>query len=205
MRYLARQPILDRKQNIHGYELLFRSGPEQLFRCDDPDAAADHTIDFSLLYGSSALTNGHTAFVNCTRNILLRDIITILPRDQVVIEVQEDVVANQEILAACERLHRAGYWIALDDYVPTPNTQRLLPFADIVKVDFLATDTACRAAIAADMRSRGICLLAEKVETRDHFDFAQHLGYRYFQGSFLGKPENLTTQDIPSLSSPTCR
>jgi EAL and modified HD-GYP domain-containing signal transduction protein len=197
MCYLARQPILDREQNTHGYELLFRSGPENYFRGDDPDAASDHAIDFSRHFGPPALTGGHFAFIHCTRNILLRDVIPRLPRDRVVIEVLEDVPADQETLAACDRLQRAGYRIALNDYVPTPNTVRLLPFAELVKVDFMATDAALQAAIAADMRRRGIRLLAEKVESREQFHLAQHLGYHYFQGYFFCRPETLTMQDIP--------
>jgi c-di-GMP-related signal transduction protein len=197
-RYLARQPILDREQSTYAYELLFRSGPENFFRGDDLDTASCHAIDFSLLFGSSELTSGHFAFVNCTRNILLRDVVTVLPRDRVVIEVLENVLADQETLAACARLHRAGYRIALDDYVPTPDTLRLLPFADMVKVDILATDAAGQAAIAADMRRRGIRLLAEKVETREQFHLSQRLGYHYFQGYFFCRPETLTMQDIPS-------
>jgi c-di-GMP-related signal transduction protein len=197
MRYLARQPILDREQNTHGYELLFRSGPENLFRCDDPDAATCHAIDFSLLFGAAALTNGHIAFINCTRNILLHDVITVLPRDQVVIEVVESVLADQQVLEACERLHRAGYRIALDDYVPNPNTQRLLAFADIVKVDVLETDVASQAAIAEEMRGRGIRMLAEKVECREQFHLSLSLGYHYFQGYFFCRPETVTMKDIP--------
>lgn len=197
LRYLARQPILDREQNTHGYELLFRSGPENLFRSDDPDAATCHAIDFSLLFGAAALTNGHIAFINCTRNILLQDIITVLPRDQVVIEVVESVLADQQVLEACERLHRAGYRIALDDYVPNPSTQRLLAFADLVKVDVLATDVARQAAIAEEMRRRGIRVLAEKVESREQFHLSQSLGYHYFQGYFFCRPETVTMKDIP--------
>jgi EAL and modified HD-GYP domain-containing signal transduction protein len=196
-RYLARQPILNRDQNTHGYELLFRSGPDNFFCASDPDAATCHTIDFSLLFGPTALTGGRVSFINCTRNILLRDVITLLPRDRVVIEILEGVLADEETLAACDRLHRAGYQIALDDYVPTPNTLRLLPFADVIKVDFLATDAARQTSIAADMRRRGIRLLAEKVETREQFQFALGLGFHYFQGYFFSKPEPLTMQDIP--------
>ena len=95
-RYIARQPILNREQNTHGYELLFRAGPETFFRADDPDKATCNTIDFSLLFGSAALTGGHPAYINCTRNVLLRDVITLLPRDRVVVEVLEDVIADQE-------------------------------------------------------------------------------------------------------------
>jgi EAL and modified HD-GYP domain-containing signal transduction protein len=197
MRYLARQPILDREQNTHGYELLFRSGSENLFRSDDPDRATCHAIDFSLLFGAAALTNGHIAFINCTRNILVGDVITVLPRDQVVIEVVESVLADQQVLEACERLHRAGYRIALDDYVPNPNTERLLPYADLVKVDVLATDVASQAAIAEEMRRRGIRLLAEKVESREQFHLSMSLGYQYFQGYFFCRPETVTINDIP--------
>jgi EAL and modified HD-GYP domain-containing signal transduction protein len=196
-RYIARQPILDRDQATHGYELLFRSGLENFFSGTDGDAATCNTIDFSLLFGAASLTSGHPAFINCTRSVLLRDLITLLPRDRVVIEVLENVLADEETLAACDRLRRAGYLIALDDYVPTADTVRLLPFADIVKVDFLATDAAGQAAIAADMRRRGIRLLAEKVENREQYHFAQSLGYHYFQGYYFCKPQTLTMQDIP--------
>jgi EAL and modified HD-GYP domain-containing signal transduction protein len=197
VRYIARQPILNREQNTHGYELLFRSGPENCFLNTDADMATVSTIDFSLLAVSSALTAGLPAFINCTHNILAQDLITLLPRDRVVVEVLEDVIADEEIIGACDRLRRAGYLIALDDYVPCADTMRLLPFADIVKVDFLATNAARQAAIAADMRRRGIRLLAEKIETREQFDLASQLGYHYFQGYFFCKPQMLTMQDIP--------
>ncbi len=197
VRYIARQPILNRDQDTYGYELLFRSGPENFFQCNDPDLATCQTIDLSLLSGATALTGVHPAFINCTRNILLRDVITLLPRDRVVIEVLEDVTADEEVLAACDRLRRAGYLIALDDYVPSSDNMRLLPFADMVKVDFLATDAARQARIASDMCRRGVRLLAEKIETREQFDFAMRLGYHYFQGYFFCKPQSLTMQDIP--------
>ncbi len=197
LRYVARQPILNRNQETYGYELLFRSGPENFFRCDDPDLASCQVIELSLFMGSAALTGPHPAFINCTRNILLRDTITLLPRDRVVIEVLEHMPADEEVIAACARLHRSGYRIALDDYVPTPDTMRLLPFANMVKVDFLANDAARQAGIAAEMRRRGICLVAEKVESREQFQFAMRLGYHYFQGYFFCKPQSLTMQDIP--------
>ena len=38
-RYVARQPILDLRGHVHGYELLFRAGPASLAFSDDGDAA----------------------------------------------------------------------------------------------------------------------------------------------------------------------
>jgi len=34
LRFVARQPILDLHGKVHGYELLFRAGPEAAFRGD---------------------------------------------------------------------------------------------------------------------------------------------------------------------------
>jgi EAL and modified HD-GYP domain-containing signal transduction protein len=205
-RYIARQPILNREQNTHGYELLFRAGPETFFRAQDPDGATCNTIDFSLLFGSAALTGGHPAYINCTRNILLREVITLLPRDRVVVEVLEDVIADEEMLAACDRLRRTGYRIALDDYVPTADSIRLLQFADLVKVDFLSTDAECQAAIAADMRRRGIKLVAEKVETRQQFQYALGLAITTFRDIFSANRKLSPYATSPATSSPifTC-
>jgi EAL and modified HD-GYP domain-containing signal transduction protein len=197
LRYIARQPILNREQRTYGYELLSRSGPENLFRCTDPDAATIRTIDFSLLASASSLTAGLPAFINCTRNILLQDAITLLPRDRVIVEVLEDVPADPETMAACARLHRAGYRIALDDYLIDGPAAPMLAFADIVKVDFLATNVAQQARIAGEMRRRGIRLLAEKVELREQFELACRLGYELFQGYFFCTPQMVTMQEIP--------
>lgn len=78
-RFVARQPILNREQHVIGYELLFRDGIENFFRCRDADAAARSTLDSTLLMGFDVLCNGQRAFINCTRELLLKDGITLLP------------------------------------------------------------------------------------------------------------------------------
>ncbi|MGH9452526.1 MAG: hypothetical protein ACRD2O_00980, partial [Terriglobia bacterium] len=44
-RFIARQPILDAKCKTFGYELLFRSGAENLFTGADGDKATEVVID----------------------------------------------------------------------------------------------------------------------------------------------------------------
>jgi c-di-GMP-related signal transduction protein len=50
-RFVARQPILNRDQQVIGYELLFRDGIENFFRANDANAAARSTLDSTLLMG----------------------------------------------------------------------------------------------------------------------------------------------------------
>ena len=75
--FVARQPILDVDQALFGYELLFRSGPENLFGDYDPDAASSQLIDNSAsVFDLDSLTAGKRAFVNVTRRVLTQDLVS---------------------------------------------------------------------------------------------------------------------------------
>jgi CBS-domain-containing membrane protein len=102
-RFIARQPILNREQQVFGYELLFRDGIENFFHAADLEAAARHTLDSTLLMGFDVLCPGQRAFINCTRELLLNDGITLLPSSQTVVEVLESVDRD-------ELAQEAGRW-----------------------------------------------------------------------------------------------
>ena len=102
---------------MFGYEILFRDGVEDYFRSTDPEAASRSTLDTSLLMGLDVLSDGRRAFINCTRDMLLKDYMTLLPSSQAVVEILETVEPDDLVMAACQRLKAAGYMIALDDFV----------------------------------------------------------------------------------------
>ena len=197
-RFVARQPIVNREQQLFGYELLFRDGVENFFRSKDPEAAARSTLDSSLLMGLDILCDGRRAFINCTRDLLLKDCITLLPSGQAVVEVLETVEPDDLTIAACERLKVAGYMIALDDFVADDPRQALVPLADILKVDFAQTTLAERAALVKAHGPSRCRMLAEKVETREEFFTARDMGFVYFQGYYFRHPEVLKTREIPA-------
>jgi EAL and modified HD-GYP domain-containing signal transduction protein len=197
-RFVARQPILNRDQQVFGYELLFRDGVENFFRASDLDAAARHTLDSTLLMGFDVLCDGQRAFINCTRELLLKDGITLLPSSQTVVEVLENVEPDDLVIAACERLKVAGYSIALDDYVADDPREPMVPLADIIKVDFERTTPEERVALVKRHGGLRCRMLAEKVETQDQFADAQQAGFVYFQGYFFRRPEVMKTREIPA-------
>ena len=190
-RYVARQPILDRTQKVFGYELLFRDGLENCFRAD-PDVASRSTLDTTLLFGMNTLCDGKLGFVNCTRDVLLKDLLTLLPPDQTVAEILETVEPGDRVIAACKRLKDAGYLIALDDFAPNDPRTTLCDFADILKVDFRATKIEERAALIRQFGKGKRQMLAEKIETPLEFRQARDMGFVLFQGHFFRHPEILT-------------
>ena len=196
-RFVARQPIFTREQQIFGYELFFRNGIDNFFKTDDVEAAARNTLDTSLLFGLDVLCDGQRAFINCTRDLLLKDCMNLLPSGQAVVEVLETVQVDDLVVAACDRLKIAGYTIALDDFVADDPRQSLVPMADILKIDFARTSLADRAALLKEHKASRCRMLAEKVETREDFLKAKDMGFVYFQGFYLRHPEVLKAREIP--------
>jgi EAL and modified HD-GYP domain-containing signal transduction protein len=196
-RYVARQPILDRAQNVFGYEILFRNGVEDYFNAD-PELAARSTLDSSLLFGITTLCHNRRAFVNCTREVLFKDLITLLPPTQAVAEILETVEPEDRVIAACKRLKSSGYLIALDDFAPNDPRIPLCEFADIIKVDVRATRPEERAGMMRRFASPKCKMLAEKIETPHEFQQARDMGFTYFQGYFFCRPELVIGREVPA-------
>jgi c-di-GMP-related signal transduction protein len=197
-KFVARQPILDSNKEVFAYELLFRSGLDNFFHSDAPDSACSTVmVDSFLVHGMQSLTGGRKAFINATRNILINQYATLLPKELLVMEVLETVEPDEKVVAACKTMKEQGYQIALDDFVYNKQFDQLLGLADFIKVDFQATSPVARRQLAHQYASRGIKMLAEKVETPDQFQEAMEIGYTYFQGFFFCKPEIVIGRDIP--------
>lgn len=196
-RFVARQPILDRSQNVFAYEILFRNGVEDYFNAD-PELAARSTVDSSLLFGINTICDNRLAFVNCTREVLFKDLITLLPPNQAVAEILESVEPEDRVIAACKRLKSLGYMIALDDFAPNDPRLPLCEFADIIKVDVRATLPEQRAGMMRRFATPKCKMLAEKLETPHEFQQARDMGFVYFQGYFFCRPELVVGREVPA-------
>jgi len=200
-RYIARQPILDARERVCAYELLYRSSTANFFTPGmDPAEASARTIHDGLFtFGLDALIGTNRVYVNVTRESLLSGLPRVMPPDRTVVELLETVIVDDEVLAACLALKHDGYQLALDDFEPRADLERLYDLVDIIKVDFRLTQGRKeRAALVECFGARGIAMLAEKVETRQEFVEAASDGYTFFQGYFFCKPEVMQQREIPA-------
>jgi EAL and modified HD-GYP domain-containing signal transduction protein len=196
--YAARQPILDRQANVYGYELLFRSGPENRYTATDADWASAVSIEQSAtVFGLDQLVGNRRAFVNLSRGALLSEYHRLLPRERVVVELLEDIAPDAEALAACQRVRDDGYLLALDDYAATPESEPFLDIVHMVKSDLRRWPLALNRPSLAPLRARGLKLVAEKVETHEEAQAALAAGYDLLQGYFYCRPEMVAVRDLP--------
>jgi c-di-GMP-related signal transduction protein len=197
-KFIARQPIFTPRQDVLGYEILFRTGTENYFTGDSANVSAT-AVDNLLLFGLERVTSGLLAFVNCPRDLLLREYLTLLPPDRVVGEILETVSPDDETLEACRHLKLSGYRIALDDFVDTPKMAPLVELADYIKIDFLATSPPEQERLAHKLIKRNVQLIAEKVETYEDVQRGIAMGYAYFQGYFFCRPQIAERGEIPAF------
>lgn len=196
--FIARQPIFDEKNNVIAYELLYRSGYENACNNLDGNNATLNVIANSFCeFDFKTITNNKKAFINFTEKLIKDEIATILPKENVVIEILENIEPTDEIISACKKLKDQGFTLALDDFVFDKKYSKLIEIIDIIKVDFLTTQGYDRKKIFNLLKINSkIEFLAEKVETIEEYNEAVYYGYTYFQGYYFSKPIVLSTQRI---------
>lgn len=197
--FVARQPIFDRQDRLAGYELLYRNTATSTV-ADGAAAEAmctDTVIHSFLDIGLDELTDGHRAFVNCTREFLLDGQVDLLPPEKVVIEVLETVGSDDAVVSACRRLSGRGYQLALDDYVDASAYDPLLRTVSIVKLDVLHQEHAALQSVVQRLRQFPVQLVAERVETAEMHEMCRSLGFDLFQGYFYQRPELVARKEIP--------
>ncbi|HEX4594429.1 MAG TPA: HDOD domain-containing protein [Bryobacteraceae bacterium] len=195
--FVARQPILDSGQNVFAYELLYRSSWKNAYDGVSSSIATTDVILNALLHiGMDRLVGGKPAFVNFDRELLLGNLVGLLPPN-IVIEVLESVTPDQDVVARCRELRKQGFKIALDDVTDLGKVGELITVADFVKVDFRAASHRDQEIVARSAIQRSIRTLAEKVETSEEFERALKLGYKLAQGYFFAKPKIIPGSKIP--------
>lgn len=188
--FVARQPIFDSNQQVIAYELLYRTSEKNFF-----DGSVSSNVATSILlmnsyfsFGLENLIGQEKAFINFDKHLIDADIPKLLDKDSVVIELLEDIVPDTAFIEKIKELKSLGYTIALDDYVKGYGYDELTKIVDIIKVDFFENTQTEIAQIARRWRIAGKKLLAEKVETKEVYEWSKKLGFDYFQGYFFEKP-----------------
>lgn len=196
--FVARQPIFRSNSQLHGYELLYRSGADNRFDGTAPDVATARVIANTFLnIGANKLLNGKPAFINFAENMLTMELASLLPFRAVVVEILESVEPTPEVLRACHELKKRGYALALDDVGDTSNIEPWIGLVDIIKVDFLKTGGENRRHLVRRYRRGKVKLLAEKLENQAEFNTAIALGYDLHQGFFFARPQIVSGRAIP--------
>lgn len=137
------------------------------------------------------------AFINLTRSFLVSEDPLPFPKERVVLEILEDIKADADVVLGVHKLAQQGYCMALDDFVYDEKLRPLIELAHIIKIDLMALSREALQEHVRLLRKYPVKLLAEKIETPEEFEHCKQLGFDYFQGYFLSKPNIVQGQQLP--------
>jgi EAL and modified HD-GYP domain-containing signal transduction protein len=175
--------------SVYGYELLFR-GEKQSSKYDGTSSLQSTATIVSGLFesGIDDLVEDKVAFVNFDGDFIFSELLELIDSTRMVVEVLEDVEVNQSLIDRLTELKYKGYKIALDDFVESYSEYPLVPLADIIKFDLMATPLDTLKEDVQKAVEHKKIVLAEKVESEEEFNTAKEMGFHLFQGYFFSKP-----------------
>jgi c-di-GMP phosphodiesterase len=203
--FIGRQPVLDKDQAIMGYELLFRHSAEaeNAVIVDDLKACSRVLVNTLNDMGSQWLLGDKFAFINVNEEMLMGELIELLPPKRTILEVLRDVPASETVIARCKDLQSHGYQISLDNPMLAEGDRTgLIQLADFIKMDIHAIGLERAASLYQEYAILKASPVAEKVESQQEFEACKQIGFKYFQGFYFARPETLSAKVInPSYTT----
>lgn len=196
VRAVARQPILDQRSKVYGYELLFWNGAETVFG-PAGELAVRTMLGNAMIVGVEQLACGLLAFVHCTAESLSEEWVRGLDSDLTVLEVREVSDVTSTLMEAFLDVKGLGFKIALEDFTAKEGAGPLLELADYVKIDISGDDAEARKSLVSRAKRKSARTIAKNVHTHEDFQHASAEGFELFQGYYFCRPKLVRDHKIP--------
>jgi EAL and modified HD-GYP domain-containing signal transduction protein len=199
--YLARQPILDRRGTVFGYELLFHPVGDERAKSEMQGALPRESrgiLDALALFGVERFTAGTWGFVQCGAEMLAEELFEGLPPMLTVLEIPRYEEVPSALVRECFRLQKMGFRLALSDYQPNDPRHALLSAAQHVKVDIANLDSPDWHRLCNELYRTQATVIAENIHTHDAYRKARAAGVQYFQGFYFCHPELFPNGTVPA-------
>lgn len=196
--FIGRQAVLNRNQQLIGYELLFRLNENTIGMGDQPELQADTEVLINTLnnMGTHWLIGNKLAFINVGEAMLASGFLELLPAKKIILDISPRITPSGEIMSRLRYLRSQGFGIALDDFSFDSPATAFLELANYVKLDILNRSINDFQLMAVRLRSYPVIRIAERIETHEQFDLAKEAGIDGFQGFYFAKPETLSAKVI---------
>jgi len=202
--FIGRQPIMDAKQQIIGYELFFRHNADAQSASYEDEFKACSTVLVNTIGGMDMqwLLGDKLAFINVNEEMLKSELLELMPAKRSVLEILRSIEPNDSVIERCQALRSQGYKIALDNPHLISASHHLMQCADFIKIDIQTVNLTELGKIFMRFNVPSVKLIVEKVETEKQFEACTKIGFKFFQGFYFARPETFTATVInPSFDS----
>jgi c-di-GMP phosphodiesterase len=195
---IGRQPIYRDGVEVFGYELCSAASELDRAAFAGHDLVIAENLLEEFIDGVDRVVGPRTAFFDVSRDFILSEHCSTLPRNGMVLQVAAGTGVDAAFTGAVSRLARADYSIALNNFVYRDELRPLAEAAEVVKLDIRSLDRDSLPRQIEALRPFGMKLLAEGVDTYEDFEYCRNLGFEYFQGFFFCEPRPSQDLSLPS-------
>ena len=195
--FIARQPILDKSKDVFAYELLFRDGKSGAY----PEHSAEKSKYISEQFhplGLDDICGEKTSFITFSSDTLISRFPTTLNPSSVVVELADPTENTSALFQACEHIKQLGFRLAISDPMMVGSQHDIFPLIDIVKVDVTKTRFETIEKQISRYHDADVKMVAEQVDSQEHFSTCVDLGFDFFQGYFFSQPEARILRQLPA-------
>lgn len=188
--YLARQPILNVKQEIIAYELLYRDSEISAVYANERHATAALLVNVLNQAGLHNVVGNALAFVNIDDRFLRHEIVDTIPPQTFIFEITSSSTLDELTVERIEVLHKKGYRFCLDaaEFTHLDQYRKIFDYLSYCKVDSNSFDPARISDIARLLHSFKIQAIATKLEDAYLYEKYKESGFDAFQGYYFAKP-----------------
>lgn len=199
--YIVRQPIVDRNEDVYGYDILYNENQVNgnLVRTD---ASVAGTIEnFLLQVNSDKFLEGKTAFLTFTPTLILKNVPKIFSPQKLIIQIEDATVVHPLAMQILRRFKKQGYRIAVRGFDFSSRYFSLLEILDILKLDFSDIHNESLPNIVNISQSFNKQIIAYNVNNQESYEYAVGMGVDYIEGSYLGSSQSAPVHNMNYIQS----
>lgn len=192
---VSKQKIFNKNNKVFSYELVFKDDANNItgFSNSVKETAqliigAVSSKELDKLLGRDTL-----AFVNVDDQTITKGILDVLDKDRFVLNISEDIKLTEEVISKIIQYRKRGFKLSLEHFdssaVMIKKFHRLFNYIDIIKMDVALSEPENLEMVMNKFKGTRIKLLAQSIETKAEYIKYKEMGFDFFQGYILDKPE----------------
>lgn len=180
--FLVREPLLDPKQRVVGYELTWQQSSLEPFTAQDLEQLVGFVASQVNDDDGGWLLRDKILFLQAVPAMLSTDALYNMPPEHTVLSIKTSELANPSTLQAVQALRAGGVGILLREADLARIGNRLPTIASYVEVRFSGADVAAQARSYALLKQSTVHMVGRPVTTWADFDACAALGLDAFVG-----------------------
>jgi EAL and modified HD-GYP domain-containing signal transduction protein len=180
--FLVREPLLDPKQRVLGYELSWQQNSGQVVTAADLEELVAFVAKHVNNEDGDWLLRDKVLFLDAVPAMLSLDALYEMPPAKTVLTLKAADLANPDTLAAAQGLRAGGVGISVRDGDLAHLGKNLAASASYVEVRFAGADVAAQARSYSALKSANVRMVGRPVTTWADFDACAALGLDAFVG-----------------------